>query len=90
MKELTKLLDENCGYVEEQPAEELAEKIISAGYVKVVRCKDCVHEPHYDGRRTYADNPEDFMCPFTVDDDPYLSTTPPNDDFFCANGKKRE
>ncbi len=90
MEELTELLDENYGYVEEQSAEKLAEKIIAAGYVKVVRCKDCVHKPHRENGRYYADDPEDFMCPFTVSDDPYLSTDPPDDDFFCASGEERK
>ena len=88
MEELTELLDDNFGYVDEQPAEKLAEKIIGAGYVKVVHCEDCVHRPHYEGRKAYADDPDDLTCP-CLSGDPWESSVP-EDDFFCAYGEERK
>lgn len=46
---------------------------------EIVRCKDCIHNPHCSN---------DDICPF-VDSDGYVKEFP-NDDFFCRYGKRRD
>lgn len=88
MNELANLLDDNFGYTSEVRAKELAERILNAGYAKVVRCSDCIHKPHYDGRKALADDPQDFTCPY-LSGDPWESDVP-DDDFFCAYGERKQ
>lgn len=46
--------------------------------VEVVRCKECKYHDGLDGQ-----------CPVQSTGDPYLDTYP-QDDFFCADGGRRE
>jgi len=66
--------------------------------VEVVRCKDCKHRPVIVWSKVYddfdvlapeVDGKEDWRCPCLVEDDLYYSWSP-NDDWFCANGERRE
>lgn len=57
--------------------------------VPVVRCCECIHKPHYHGRKALADDPNDFTCPYLASGDPWESECP-DDDFFCAYGEKRK
>ena len=54
---------------------------------EVVRCKDCIHLPHYDdeGKLQF---PWDSPCPCTCPDSYYAWR--PADDWFCANGERKE
>lgn len=74
--------------------------------VEVVRCEDCKHRPTFrnddDGNR-YVEGPrhpetlknghtfmfEDGTCPCVNEWDSYFSYVP-KDDWFCANGERRE
>ena len=47
--------------------------------VEVVRCKDCIHNPH---------NTADDVCPF-VDEDGYVKHFPKDGDF-CSMGERRD
>lgn len=57
---------------------------------EIVRCRDCIHVPHYSGRKALADDPDDYRCPFLASGDPWESECPPDDDFFCAYGERKE
>lgn len=59
-----------------------------AGYAELVRCRDCAHKPHDEGRKAVADDPDDYTCP-CLTGDPWESGVP-CDDFFCAYGEKKE
>lgn len=89
---LVACLDSNFGYTDEEKAEVVAEIIMrylrDAGVVKPVRCKDCIHKPHYKGRAVYADDPSDFTCPYLCSADPWEAGVP-DDDFFCADGERK-
>ncbi len=54
----------------------------------IIRCRDCKHKPHYEGRKAIADDAEDYTCPY-LSGDPWESDVP-EDDFFCAYGEKEE
>lgn len=94
MDELINLLDTNCGYVDEIRVSDLAEKILSAGYAKVVRCRECKYAPEgtegFDLEWPYT-NVEGFdtnPCPLKCSD-PWYSHKP-KPDFFCAHGEQKE
>lgn len=87
MDELVTLLDANFGYVEEIRASDLAKMILSAGYAKVVRCRDCIH-----GRFKHQDM---YECLHDADIDEgtglaygFIEYHEP--DFFCAYGERKE
>lgn len=54
---------------------------------EVVRCKDCIHLPTYDdeGKLQF---PWDSPCPCVCSDTYYAWR--PADDWFCANGERKE
>lgn len=59
--------------------------------VPIVRCKDCKYRPIDTGVHNYGqdlDFPDDFKCPCKCDD-PWYSWMP-EDDWFCANGKRKK
>ena len=74
--------------------------------VEVVRCKDCKHRPafrYYEDGNRYVEGPryqetlkngltvtlEDTGCPCVNGWDSYFSYVP-KDDWFCANGERRD
>lgn len=87
MDELVALLDTNFGYVDEIRASDLATKILSAGYAKVTRCRDCIHG-HFKHQDMYeclhdADIDENTGVAYG-----FIDYHEP--DFFCAYGEKKE
>ena len=57
--------------------------------VEVVRCKDCKHKPTGSGVNHHIEFPEqDYRCPCRCED--YWYSWMPDDDWFCANGERRE
>ena len=57
--------------------------------VEVVRCKDCIHKPTGSGVNHHITFPEqDYRCPCRCED--YWYSWMPDDDWFCANGERRE
>lgn len=59
--------------------------------VPVVRCKDCKHRPIDTGGHNYGQDllfPDDYKCPCRCGDQWY--SWMPGDDWFCANGERRE
>ena len=57
--------------------------------VEVVRCKDCIHKPTGSGVNHDITFPEqDYRCPCRCED--YWYSWMPYDDWFCANGERRE
>ena len=74
------------------------ETVPTVDAVEVVRCKDCKHRPLVVWNEAYGevdvlapeiDGKEDWRCPCLIDDDPYYSWSP-NDNWFCADGERRE
>ena len=60
---------------------------------QIIRCKDCKHRPQIPNGQTYGDGfdlkfPDGSKCPCQCLDDGYYSWYP-EDDWFCANGKRR-
>lgn len=53
--------------------------------VNVVRCRDCKHRPTYTG---FVITFPDECCPCQCDDAWY--NWYPGDDWFCANGERRD
>ena len=59
--------------------------------VPVVRCKDCKYRPIDTGGHNYGQDlffPDDYKCPCRCEDQWY--SWMPRDDWFCANGERRE
>lgn len=57
--------------------------------VEVVRCKDCIHKPTGSGVNHDITFPnQDYRCPCRCED--YWYSWMPDDDWFCANGERRE
>lgn len=56
--------------------------------VKLVMCKDCKHRPIKKDNGTIVPPGDDEKCPCLCDDEFYSWI--PRDDFFCANGERRE
>ena len=68
--------------------------------IEVVRCKDCKHRPHIEKAITryrqeievcapMVDGREDYSCMCLNPDNSYFSWMP-DDDWFCADGERRE
>ena len=57
------------------------------GYVRVVRCKDCIHRPTGTGANHDIEFPDD-RCPCQCED--YWYSWMPRDNWFCANGERKE
>ena len=64
--------------------------------IDIVYCKECVHRPKIDRRRSFWIRPPNFKdgridttCPF-ICEDPFYSDTPPGDYFYCAFGQRKE
>ena len=55
--------------------------------VEVVRCKDCIHKPRGTRNKHDMEFPDD-ICPCQCED--YWYSWMPYDDWFCANGERRE
>ena len=60
---------------------------------QIIRCKDCKHRPKVPNWKTYENGfdiefPEGSKCPCQCLDDGYYSWYP-EDNWFCANGKRR-
>ena len=56
---------------------------------EIVRCKDCKHKPTGSGVNHDIEFPEqDYRCPCRCED--YWYSWMPDDDWFCANGERRE
>ena len=53
----------------------------------VVRCKDCIHKPRGTRNKHDMEFPDE-ICPCQCDD--YWYSWMPYDDWFCANGERRE
>ena len=70
----------------------IVETMKEAGYAMIVRCKDCKHRPKQTKpSKTYGlsvEFPEESKCPCQCDDGFY--SWYPADDWFCANGERRE
>ena len=67
-------------------------KIPAADVVEVVRCKDCIHRPFSTepGKTSgFAVEAPDWTCPCYNPGDGYYSWVP-DDDFFCADGERKE
>lgn len=79
--------------------EALSEEIEKAGYVKVVRCKDCKHRPVWNlddihgFRWLTTPNEEDqyskIVCPCLTGEE-REDWWMPKDDWFCASGERKE
>lgn len=93
---LVMILDRNFEYTEEEKAELVADRLLDAGVLPVVLCRDCIYAPTApdDGVESgfdlewpeygpFNDNPCPFKCP-----DRWYSRKPAPD-FFCANGKRK-
>lgn len=63
-------------------------KLPTVDAVEVVRCKDCKHRPFPDKTYGFVDAP-DSICPCHNSDDSYYSWIP-DDNFFCADGERKE
>ena len=58
---------------------QIAEKVlIPLLRVKVIKCKDCIHQDGKDGQ-----------CPVQNTGDPFYDSKP-DDDWFCADGRRKE
>ena len=53
---------------------------------EIVRCKDCVHRPK--GTNKHDLEFPDYVCPCQCDD--FWYSWMPKDDWFCANGERRD
>lgn len=75
--------------MDEQKPKSMIEIIKEAGYVMVVRCKDCKHRPYDEqkGKGFLLTFPDD-TCPCQNQNDNYYSWYPP-DDWFCPDGERR-
>lgn len=87
MDDLIELLDMNFWYVDDCPASYLADIILRAGYVKVIRCRECIH-----GRFKHQDM---YECLHDADIDEntgvaygFIDYHEPG--FFCAYGEKKK
>ena len=73
--------------------EKILDSVPAANVAPVVFCRDCIHRPYetVPGVRyglTVESPPGDYKCPCLCDDGWYSWI--PDDDFFCANGERRE
>lgn len=78
-----------CGYIEED-----VDKLFKAlndlppAQPEIIRCKDCKHRPIRKDGDIVPPKEDDWKCPCLCDD--YYYSRIPRDDFFCANGERRE
>ena len=78
----------SVGYYTET-IEEVLKQTKTVDAVEVVRCKDCKHKPTGSGVNHHIEFPEqDYRCPCRCED--YWYSWMPYDDWFCANGERRE
>ena len=74
---------------------ETVDKVLSElEYVRVVRCKDCIHKPYVVDvfHASYGDIPvldSNGKCP-CINADDYFYSHMPDDDWFCASGERRK
>lgn len=71
-------------------ADEVANAVENAPTVdaiEVVRCGDCIHKPRGTRNKHDMEFPDD-ICPCQCED--YWYSWMPYDDWFCANGERRE
>lgn len=61
--------------------------IDEADAVPIVRCKDCKHKPYGTGANHDLVFPDE-VCPCQCED--YWYSWMPKDDWFCANGERKE
>ena len=54
---------------------------------ELVRCKECKHRPSGDGANHNIEFPDD-LCPCQCED--FWYSWIPSDDWFCADGERRE
>lgn len=59
----------------------------TADVVEVIRCKDCMHRPTGTGVNHDLEFP-DYVCPCHCED--YWYSWMPDDDWFCADGERRD
>ena len=74
-------------YCQEIVTKDEIDAMPSADVVEVVRCKDCKHRPYLDEDGFIE--PENSICPCINEDDDDYSWLP-EDDWFCADGERRE
>lgn len=55
---------------------------------EIIRCKDCKHRPIETFNAIVPPQIDDWKCPCLCDD--YFYSWRPKDDFFCANGERKE
>lgn len=55
---------------------------------EIVTCKDCKHRPIEKDGEIRPPKEDDWKCPCLCDD--YFYSWRPKDNFFCANGERRE
>jgi hypothetical protein len=80
------------GAVKDKAALEFIDEQPTIDAVPVVRCKECKHRPIDTGGHNYGQDlffpDEDNVCPCQCGDKWY--SWMPGDDWFCANGERRE
>ena len=70
-------------------AAEVTIKNLPSAQPEIIRCKDCKHKPTGSGINHDIKFPEqDYRCPCRCEDHWYSWI--PDDDWFCANGERRE
>lgn len=73
-----------------QSAEQMAEVYERMPSMEIVKCKDCKHKPHIEGKfksRFDIEFPDDD-CPCQCEDGWYNWI--PEDDWFCANAERKD
>lgn len=68
--------------------DDIKDRMAKGNIVEVVRCKDCKHKPKGTGANhdlVFPDN----VCPCQNPEDGWYSWKP-NDDWFCADGERKE
>lgn len=64
-------------------------KAVPPAQSEIIRCKDCKHKPTGSGINHDIKFPDqDYRCPCRCED--YWYSWIPDDDWFCANGERRE
>ena len=73
---------------EEDYAYDRLDEIHAADVVEIVRYKDCKFRPSLIDHKVWFPFPNQLKCPCECDD--YQYSWIPDDDWFCANGARRE